>query len=191
MSSVDAASANLLALERVQSVLQTELPAALADSNVALSGLPLPPPGLEGFHIVDDEASAKERTQTEKVAVYLWLEDRSRELARASRSPSAHSVDRAVYVSVMVAFRQAHSDSITHLSQSMSLRSVVAQRSHRYASAVKKVGLGRKFCGAAGIFATRLDNDKPATNAEVEEETIRGFSTVTFELHQWTIETIG
>ena len=190
MTAVNAAVGNLLAIERIQTILQSNFATSLADAEIALTGLPLDAPAAENYHIVNEEPSAKRRTQTEKTALYLWQDNRTREVRRTTLSPSSQSVDRLLYISAMVAFRQRNLDDLTHLSQTMDLRTVMAQRAHRYASALKDVGFSKAFCGGAGIIFVRIDNDSPAENSEIDQETMRGFATVTFELLQWTTETI-
>lgn len=195
MSSVAYGTSPLIAMERVQAVMQSDFAAELLDASVALAGLDLPPPdSADAYHLVPDQESAIARTQTERVAVYIWQRDDSVELRETMllASPTRQEVDQLVYVSVMVAYRQTNADEFTDVGQTPELRSIVAKRGYRYVAAIKQLEHKRKFCGGGGIIASSIDSDK-ITNGEYNpaEETLRGFATVTLELTQWVYRNIA
>ena len=182
---VESYLARIRALERVQAVLQANLAAALADADIAeVTGLPLPAPPAEGYHLLTTAEQARERIMTEAVAVYLWQAEKSASISESADTTTTLNGEDHTFISVMVVCRQANADTITHVGQSMSQWSQMTQRLHRYRAALERVVRGYA-CGGAGIFKVRVADDWPPQAIRNDAgQLTRGYVTVKFQFTQ-------
>jgi hypothetical protein len=188
--------ATVTAIERVITVLQTNLPQAILtlQTDLGLEALKMPAPALDAYSPTTTIERSDQARRNHPAYVWVYQTGPSTPVAGPTsnlmNAPSVHGQKRALGVGVSLVFGVALQEPFTRIQKTLNSRDVMAYRAFLYASAIETVVRQFACCGQAAILDVAIDSDfAGAVTYQPDGEPIEGTSTVTFKLLQETLIT--